>query len=313
MANGWFQRKLGAASKRSLEAKVEAIPDGLWTQCPSCREVLFSRELERNLKVCMKCNHHFRLTAAERRELLLDPDSFTEWDRGLRTVDPLQFPNYDASLSKHQKATGMTEAVLSGEGRMDGLELAMAVTDSHFIMGSMGSVVGERITRAIERATEREMPVILVSGSGGGARMQEGLLSLMQMAKTSAALGRLKQAGQICLVLLTDPTMGGVFASWASLGDVLIAEPGAMIGFAGQRVSQQTSVMKPPPDFQTAEYQFQHGMIDMVCPRKELRETLIRLLQFGASVRPPSRAPGRRREAAPPVAALRAPIMTTDD
>ncbi len=282
MANGWFQKRLGAASKRSLEAKVDSIPDGLWTPCPACRELLFTRELERNLKVCKKCNHHFRLTAAERLELLLDPESFTEWDGGLRTVDPLHFPNYDASLSRHQKSTGMLEAVLSGEGRMDGISLGVAVTDSHFIMGSMGSVVGERITRTIERAIERRLPVLLVSGSGGGARMQEGLLSLMQMAKTSAALARLKQAGLLCVVLLTDPTMGGVFASWASLGDVLVAEPGAMIGFAGQRVSQQTGVMKPPADFQTSEYQFQHGMIDMVCPRKELREILIRLLQFSA-------------------------------
>jgi acetyl-CoA carboxylase carboxyl transferase subunit beta len=282
MADGWFQRKLGAASKRSLQAKVEAIPDGLWTQCPGCREVQFTRELERNLKVCKKCNHHFRLTAAERLALLLDPGSFVEWDAQLRTVDPLQFPNYDAALLKNQQKTGMTEAILSGTGRIDGQALGIAVTDSHFIMGSMGSVVGERITRMIERSIEREMPALLVSGSGGGARMQEGLLSLMQMAKTSAALARLKQAGLPCLVLLTDPTMGGVFASWASLGDVLIAEPGAMIGFAGQRVSQQTGVMKPPAGFQTAEYQFQHGMIDLICPRKELRDMLIRLLQFGA-------------------------------
>lgn len=284
MANGWFQRKLGAASKRSLERKVEAIPEGLWMPCPRCQELLFTRELERNLKVCKKCNYHFRLTAAERLELLLDPGSFVEWDAGLRTVDPLHFPNYDTSLSKHQQKTGMSEAVLSGEGRIDSMPLGVAVTDSHFIMGSMGSVVGERITRTIERSIAREMPVLLISGSGGGARMQEGLLSLMQMAKTSAALARLKHAGLLSLVLLTDPTMGGVFASWASLGDVLIAEPGAMIGFAGQRVSQQTGVMKPPPDFQTAEYQFKHGMIDLICPRKEVRETLIRLLQFGARV-----------------------------
>jgi acetyl-CoA carboxylase carboxyl transferase subunit beta len=281
MANGWFQRKLGAASKRSLEAKVDAMPEGLWTQCPPCRELLFTRELERNLKVCKKCNHHFRLTAEERLLMLLDPDTFQEWDRGVRTVDPLEFPNYDASLSRNQQKTGMTDAVLSGEGRIDGIPLGIAVTDSHFIMGSMGSVVGERITRMIERSIEREVPVLLVSGSGGGARMQEGLLSLMQMAKTSAALARLKQAGLMCVVLLTDPTMGGVFASWASLGDVLVAEPGAMIGFAGQRVSQQTGVMKPPPNFQTAEFQLEHGMIDLVCPRKELRDTLVRLLQFG--------------------------------
>ena len=291
MANGWFQRKLGAASKRSLQAKVAAIPDGLWIQCPGCRELLFTRELERNLKVCKKCNHHFRLTAAERLALLLDPGSFVEWDAQLRTVDPLQFPNYETSLLKNQEKTGMSEAIVSGTGRIDGLSLGVAVTDSHFIMGSMGSVVGERITRTIERSIEREMPALLVSGSGGGARMQEGLLSLMQMAKTSAALARLKQAGLLCVVLLTDPTMGGVFASWASLGDVLIAEPGAMIGFAGQRVSQQTGVMKPPAGFQTAEYQFQHGMIDLICPRKELRDTLIRLLQFGAPMSAPATLP----------------------
>jgi acetyl-CoA carboxylase carboxyl transferase subunit beta len=312
MANGWFQRKLGTASKRSLEAKVEAMPEGLWIQCPECRELLFGRELERNLKVCKKCNHHFRLTAAERLAMLLDPDSFREWDAGLRTVDPLQFPNYDASLSRHQKATGMAEAVLSGEARIDGTPLGVAVTDSHFIMGSMGSVVGERITRAIERSIEREMPVLLVSGSGGGARMQEGLLSLMQMAKTSAALARLRQAGLMCVVLLTDPTMGGVFASWASLGDVLIAEPGAMIGFAGQRVSQQTAVMKPPPDFQTAEYQFKHGMIDLICPRKELRETLTRLLQFGTQPRDET-VRGSERVAARPSRPLETPLLSTND
>jgi acetyl-CoA carboxylase carboxyl transferase subunit beta len=287
MANGWFQRKLGGASKRSLQAKVEAIPDGLWTQCPRCQELLFTRELERALKVCKKCSYHFRLTAAERLELLLDPDTFREWDAGLRTVDPLQFPDYDEALAKYQRNSGMTEAILSGSGQIDNLPLGIAVTDAQFLMGSMGSVVGERITRTIERSIDQEMPVLLVSGSGGGARMHEGLLSLMQMAKTSAALARLKEAGLLCVVLLTDPTMGGVFASWASLGDVLIAEPGAMIGFAGQRVSQQTSVMKPPADFQTAEFQFKHGMIDLVCPRKELRDTLIRLLQFGSRIEAP--------------------------
>jgi acetyl-CoA carboxylase carboxyl transferase subunit beta len=312
MANGWFQRKWGTTSKRTLEAKVDAMPEGLWSQCPECRELLFARELERNLKVCKKCNHHFRLTAGERLEMLLDPDSFSEWDGGLRTVDPLQFPNYDASLSRHQKATGLAEAVLSGEGRIDGTELGVAVTDSHFIMGSMGSVVGERITRAIERSIEREMPVLLVSGSGGGARMQEGLLSLMQMAKTSAALARLRRAGQLCIVLLTDPTMGGVFASWASLGDVLIAEPGAMIGFAGQRVSQQTAVMKPPADFQTAEYQFKHGMIDLICARKELRETLTRLLQFGTPSRT-ERVLTSERSSARPSRARETPLLTTND
>jgi acetyl-CoA carboxylase carboxyl transferase subunit beta len=209
---------------------------------------------------------------------------------------------------KNQQKTGMPEAVISGTGRIDSQPLGVAVTDAHFMMGSMGSVVGERITRMIERSIEREMPVLLVSGSGGGARMQEGLLSLMQMAKTSAALARLKQAGLLCVVLLTDPTMGGVFASWASLGDVLVAEPGAMIGFAGQRVSQQTGVMKPPAGFQTAEYQFQHGMIDLVCPRKELRDTLIRLLQFGAK-----ESSVVSRQSSEPAGVLRTSLLPTHD
>jgi acetyl-CoA carboxylase carboxyl transferase subunit beta len=284
MPQGWFRGKRSAYAKRSLQQKVEAIPDGLWTQCPKCRELLFARELEKSLKVCKKCNYHFRLTAPERIALLLDDESFVERDANLRTTDPLQFPKYDETLARHQKSTGMSEAALTGEGTLNGLPVSIAVTDSHFLMGSMASVVGERVTRAIERAIEREIPVILVSGSGGGARMHEGLLSLMQMAKTSGALARLHQAGLMAIVLLTDPSMAGVMASWASLGDVILAEPGAMIGFTGQRVSQQAQVTKPSADFQTAEFQLKHGMIDMICPRKELKETIGRLLLFGAAV-----------------------------
>jgi acetyl-CoA carboxylase carboxyl transferase subunit beta len=284
MPQGWFRGKRSAYSKRSLQQKVEAIPDGLWSKCPKCQELLFIRELEKSLKVCKKCNHHFRLTAPERIALLLDEGSFAERDANLRTIDPLHFPKYDETLARHQSNTGMSEAVLTGEGTLNGLPVSIAVTDSHFLMGSMASVVGERITRAIERAIEREIPVILVSGSGGGARMHEGLLSLMQMAKTSGALARLHQAGLMAIVLLTDPSMAGVMASWASLGDVILAEPGAMIGFTGQRVAEQAQVTKPSADFQTAEFQLKHGMIDMICPRKELKETIGRLLHFGGAV-----------------------------
>jgi len=283
MPNGWFRSKRSNYSKRTLQAKVEAMPDGLWEQCPKCRELLFIRELEKNLKVCKKCNYHFRLSAKERIALLLDEGTFVERNANLRTTDPLEFPRYDEALARYQNSTGMSEAVLSGEGLLNGLPLSIAVTDSRFIMGSMGAVVGERLTRAIERAIEREIPVLLVSGSGGGARMHEGLLSLMQMAKTSGALARLHQAGLIAIVLLTDPSMAGVMASWGSLGDITLAEPGAMIGFTGQRVSQQAQVTKLPADFQTAEFQLKHGMIDMIVPRKDLKETIAKLLLFSGA------------------------------
>jgi acetyl-CoA carboxylase carboxyl transferase subunit beta len=282
MANGWFRRRKAAAD--------DSLPEGLWTQCPKCKELLFTREWERNLKVCLKCNYHFRLTARERLDLLLDDGSFVERDAELLSVNVLDFPGYSDSLQRYRTATGQADAVLSGEGLLEGYPLTIAVTDSHFMMGSMGSVVGERIARAVEHATERGIATLLVSGTGGGARMQEGLLSLMQMAKTSAALARHQDAGLLALVLLTEPTMGGVTASWGSLGDVILAEPGAMIGFAGLRVSQQAQVHKVPADFQTAEFQLAHGQVDRIVPRKELKETLAKLLAFS----------GAQAEAIPP-------------
>lgn len=272
MANGWFRKRRAG----------DEFPEGLWVKCDKCRELLFKREWERNLKVCGKCGHHFRLTAWERIELLLDEDTFVETDRELISTDPLEFPGYRASLERYQKATGQPDAVLSGDGQVSGLPVSIAVTDAHFMMGSMGSVVGERITRAMERATERRTAAILVSGTGGGARMHEGLLSLMQMAKTSGAIARHHAAGLLTLVLLTDPTMGGVTASWGMLGDVILAEPGAMIGFAGLRVSKQANVSKVPTDFQTAEFQQAHGQVDKVVPRRELKETIATLIRFSA-------------------------------
>jgi acetyl-CoA carboxylase carboxyl transferase subunit beta len=285
MPDGWFRRKQSSSAKRSLQARVQAIPEGLFISCPRCRELLLTRELEKNLKVCKKCNHHLWLTAEERIALLLDEATFVERDGNLRTVDPLHFPKYDEKLARYQEATGMGEAVLSGEGELQGMPVSIAVTDARFIRGSMGSVVGERITRAIERAIEREIAAILISGSGGGARMEEGLLSLMQMAKTAGALARLNQAGLMAVVVLTDQSMAGVLASWASLGDVILAEPGARIGFVGERVSQQAQVTKQAAEYQTSEFQLTHGMIDMVCHRKDLKESIARVLQFAGVAR----------------------------
>jgi acetyl-CoA carboxylase carboxyl transferase subunit beta len=286
MPDGWFRRKQSSLSRRALQARVQAIPEGLMTPCPGCKELLLTRELEKNLKVCKKCSYHFWLTAAERLDLLLDAGSFVERDGNLRTIDPLHFPKYDEKLARYQDQTKMTEAVVSGEGMVHGMPVSIAVTDARFIRGSMGSVVGERITRAIEWAIEREIAVVLVSASGGGARMEEGLLSLMQMAKTSGALARLDRSGLLSIVVLTDQSMAGVLASWASLGDVILAEPGARIGFVGERVSQQAQVTKPSAGFQTSEFQLKHGMVDRVCHRKDLKETIGRLLQFaGVAVR----------------------------
>ncbi|MBM3458956.1 MAG: acetyl-CoA carboxylase carboxyl transferase subunit beta, partial [Armatimonadetes bacterium] len=207
------------------------IPEGLWTQCPKCKEVLFGREWERRLKVCLKCNHHFWLSAPERIELLVDPGTFVERDGDLRSANPLDFPGYAEKLKRHGQNTGLSDAIVSGEAELGGFPLTLAVTDAHFMRGAMGSVVGERLARTVERATERRIPTLLVSGSGGGARMEEGLLSLMQMAKTSAALARHHDARALSIVFLTDPSLAGIMASWGSLGDILIAEPAAQIGF----------------------------------------------------------------------------------
>jgi acetyl-CoA carboxylase carboxyl transferase subunit beta len=287
MANGWFRKRKNPQPPAGSSTPNDAS-EGLWIQCDACKKLLFKREWERNLKVCHLCGHHFRLTAWERLELLLDPDSFVEQDDDLVSSNPLDFPGYWETLERHRKASGLADAILSGDGLLEGHPLTVAVTDAHFMRGAMGSVVGERLTRAVERATERGVPTLLVSGSGGGARMQEGILSLMQMARTSAAIARHHQAGLLALVLLTDPSLAGIMASWGSLGDVILAEPGAMIGFVGQRVSQQAQVSKVPSNFQTAEFQLQHGQVDRVVPRKDLKETIATLFRFvGAPVHQP--------------------------
>lgn len=255
------------------QSEKRDIPEGLWIKCPRCNEILYTKELEKNFKVCQKCNYHFRLNAKERIAMTADEGSFQELEHDLTTINPLNFPNYSEKIAAVQETSGLKEAVLVGEATIGGNPVMVGVMDSHFIMGSMGSVVGEQITLAIEKAIEKKCPVILFSTSGG-ARMQEGILSLMQMAKTSAALAKLDEAGLLFVSILTDPTTGGVTASFASLGDIIIAEPGALIGFTGPRVIEQTIRQKLPEGFQRAEFMRQHGMVDMIVNRPQLKETL---------------------------------------
>ncbi|MDD4900124.1 MAG: acetyl-CoA carboxylase, carboxyltransferase subunit beta [Candidatus Omnitrophica bacterium] len=266
-----------------VRLKKKEIPDGLWTKCEGCSEVLFNKALEENLRVCPKCNFHFSLSAHERIATLIDADSFKEYDKEMLSMDPLDFKGpktYKDKLSQDQSATGLKDAAITGEGLLSGKRVVLAVTDSRFIMGSMGSVVGEKITRAIETATKEGLPVIIVSGSGGGARMYEGIFSLMQMAKTSAALAYHRQKKLIFISVLTNPTMAGVFASFAGLGDVIIAEPKALIGFTGPRVIEQTIRQKLPPGFQRSEFLLEHGLIDMIVHRKAMKDTLTKLLEY---------------------------------
>lgn len=267
----------------SERARKRSFPAGLWTKCPSCQNVMFTKTLRENHSVCSKCNFHFVIGAWERIHALVDPRSFEETETGLDSLDPLQFKGvrpYLEKVKQDQKKTGLKEACVVGEGLIEGHRVALGVTDSRFIMGSMGSVLGEKITRLVEYALDKKRPLIIISGSGGGARMYEGVFSLMQMAKTSAALARYQKAKMPYISILTNPTMGGVMASFASLGDVILAEPGALIGFAGPRVIEQTIRQKLPPDFQTSEFLLEHGMVDQVVDRKDLKKTLKLLLDY---------------------------------
>ncbi|MDD4938602.1 MAG: acetyl-CoA carboxylase, carboxyltransferase subunit beta [Candidatus Omnitrophica bacterium] len=266
-----------------VRLKKKEIPEGLWTKCEGCSEALYNKTLEENLKVCPKCGYHFLLGSYERINTLLDKDTFQEFDKDMLPADPLDFKGpktYKEKISQDQQATGLKEAVATGEGLLDNQRTVICVTDSRFIMGSMGSVVGEKITRAIETATKEGLPVIIVSGSGGGARMYEGMYSLMQMAKTSAALHYHHKAKLPYISVLTNPTMAGVMASFAGLGDVIIAEPKALIGFTGPRVIEQTIRQKLPAGFQRSEFLLEHGLIDMIVNRKNLKNTLSQLLDY---------------------------------
>lgn len=276
----WFRKEKTVSIK---ETKIQ-MPDGLWIKCDHCKEIIYKREIERNLNICPKCNYHFRISARERLTLIIDPDSFEEWDAHLRPLDPLRFVDskaYPERIKAAKKATGMEDALLSGQATIGGHPVSICVLEFYFLGGSMASVVGEKITRAIERSIKRRWPLITISCSGG-ARMQEGVLSLMQMAKTSAALARLARVGQPFISILTDPTTGGVTASFAMLGDIIISEPKALIGFAGPRVIEQTIRQELPPGFQRAEFLLEHGFVDMIVDRKRMREVLIKLLEFFA-------------------------------
>ncbi|MCM8795220.1 MAG: acetyl-CoA carboxylase, carboxyltransferase subunit beta [Candidatus Omnitrophica bacterium] len=266
-----------------VRLKKKEIPDGLWTKCEECSEVLYNKTLEENFRVCPKCNYHFSLGAYERINLLLDKDTFQEYDKEMLPLDPLDFKGpktYKEKLSADQVATGLKEAAVTGSGLLENKKIVIAITDSRFIMGSMGSVVGEKITRAIETATKEMLPLVIVSASGGGARMYEGMFSLMQMAKTAAALSLHHRAGLAYISVLTNPTMAGVMASFAGLGDIIIAEPKALIGFTGPRVIEQTIRQKLPAGFQRSEFLLEHGLIDMIVHRKNLKSTLAQLLDY---------------------------------
>jgi len=268
----------GANAPGSRQGKPE-VPEGLWLKCPQCGGMLYQKELERDLRVCRHCSHHFRLGAKERIEQVADPGSFREFDAGLRSVNVLGFPQYEAKLASDQAKTGLTEALIWGEGRLNGREVVLAAADTNFRMASMGSVVGEKVTRALEHAAATGRPAVFFCASGG-ARMQEGIISLMQMAKTAAAAHRLHEAGVPYLVVLTDPITAGVLASFASLGDITLAEPAALVGFAGRRVIEQGLKIKLPPGTHTAEFALAHGMVDMIVPRRELVPTVSRLLAY---------------------------------
>lgn len=255
------------------------IPEGLMNKCPKCGTIQFTKELDKNLKVCTACGYHFKLSAVERIQMMMDEGRFFEYDSEMMSEDPLEFPDYVGKYRKAVEATGMNDAVITGEGTIGGFPVVVAVMSFDFMGGSLGSVVGEKVTLAVEYAIQKEYPLIIFSTSGG-ARMQESILSLMQMAKTSAALAQLNEQGGLFISVITDPTFGGVTASYAMLGDYIIAEPGAAFGFTGRRVIEQTIRQKLPDTFQTAEFNLQHGQVDMVVHRKEMKSTLTRLLDL---------------------------------
>ncbi len=265
--------------KKSKEVKTDKkikIPEGLWVKCDSCKEIIYKKEIDKNLKICPKCNYHFRISARERIKLFVDEGSFVEIDSGLASNDPLNFKDkipYKDRLAENRKKSGLEEAAISGEAMVEGRPVIMVIMDFAFMGGSMGSVVGEKVMRAAEAALEKKIPLITVASSGG-ARMQEGIFSLMQMARVSAAIAKLNESGILYISILADPTFGGVTASFAMLGDIIIAEPKSLIGFAGPRVIEQTIKQQLSEDFQRAEFLLDHGLIDIVVDRKALKKTI---------------------------------------
>jgi len=273
----WFKK-----TKELRTDKKGKIPEGLWVKCDGCKEVVYKKEIDKNLKICPKCNYHFRISARDRLKLLVDEGSFIEFDEGLVSIDPLKFKDtisYKERVKENQQKSGLKEAVISGDALIKGYPISLIIMDFSFMGGSMGSVVGEKVSRAAERALEKKQPFITVSSSGG-ARMQEGIFSLMQMAKVAAAIGKLKDNGILYISILCDPTFGGVTASFGMLGDIIVAEPKSLIGFAGPRVIEQTIKQPLPDDFQRADFLLEHGIIDIVVGRKNLREKLAKLFEL---------------------------------
>ncbi len=269
--------------KRNLPEKNKKtridIPVGKWAKCEKCKEIIYKETLRANLSVCPNCGHYFRMHINKRLESIIDKDTYKKFDINIETSNPLELEDYPKKLKSLREKTGIEEAVSAGTGKINGEDVIICIMDSGFLMGSMGVVVGEKITYAVEQAIEKRLPLIIFAASGG-ARMQEGIISLMQMAKTTAALTKLDQAGLLYISVLTDPTYGGVTASFASLGDIVLAEPGAMIGFAGKRVIEQTIGEQLPDGFQTAEFLLEHGFIDKIVERKDLKDTLSKLISF---------------------------------
>jgi acetyl-CoA carboxylase carboxyl transferase subunit beta len=272
----WFRKTKGGGGLKKVK-----IPEGLWVKCEGCREIIYKKEIDRNLKVCPKCNYHFRINAGERIKLLADEGSFVEVNTELTSADPLSFKDstsYPERIKNSQQKSGLKEAVVSGRAKIKGTDVILVIMDFAFMGGSMGSAVGEKIARAAELALEERLPLVAVSSSGG-ARMQEGIFSLMQMAKVSASIGKLKENAVPYISILSDPTFGGVTASFAMLGDSIIAEPRSLIGFAGPRVIEQTIKQQLPENFQRAEFLLEHGLIDMIVERKDMKNTLAKLLE----------------------------------
>ncbi|WP_240374623.1 acetyl-CoA carboxylase, carboxyltransferase subunit beta [Bacillus piscicola] len=278
MLKDFFNKKKKYATISS-ERQQSSKSEGVMTKCPSCKTILYAKELKKQLMVCSSCGHHMNMTAYERIDSLCEDKTFVEYDTEVIAHDPLNFPEYESKLAKDREKTNLKEAVITGEGVIEGCPAVIGVMDARFRMGSLGTAAGEKIARAIEKAIDKEYPFIMFSASGG-ARMQEGVLSLMQMAKTSAALKKLDDAGHLYISVMTHPTTGGVSASFASLGDFNLAEPGALIGFAGRRIIEQTIRQELPDDFQTAEFLLKHGQIDRVVPRSELKETIAAILDI---------------------------------
>jgi len=279
MFKDFFNRSKKKKYLTVQDSKQNDVPAGIMTKCPKCKKIMYTKELAENLNVCFNCDHHIALTAHKRIEAISDEGTFVEFDKGMTSANPLDFPGYIEKVEKDQQKTGLNEAVVTGTSELDGIKYGVAVMDARFRMGSMGSVVGEKICRIIDYCTEHRLPFILFSASGG-ARMQEGIISLMQMGKTSVSLKRHSDAGLLYISYITNPTTGGVSASFASVGDINLSEPKALIGFAGRRVIEQTINEKLPDDFQTAEFLLEHGQLDKVIHRKDMKETLSNILNI---------------------------------